>query len=337
MVSEPMDPLKTTWPLLALLFAGCPDDDKAPRSAPPSPGQKSGGDPATTPAGETPSTDGATQGSEHPRLLKWLDPDAVAVAYARTDKQLQADVVAVIYALPPRAEDLLKGVSDVEHALDAVRPSDAPEISTWLSSEALATTGRFSRRPTVLRPLVGDRANAVAQLEAMGLEKTEIDVFEVWQPKRVFPYKVALLEGDVAAFIPVTDPGSGVTPLAAARDMPPGDVRTQLDELLSQPAGPSLALLASGPMMHFDVDQPIIAVRFEMRKTAGGRLDGRMDLQLEEKPEDAVSALLGRSAPEQNDRVQELMKRAAFAVEGSIVTGRLELPPADVALLYEED
>ncbi|MEM7156407.1 MAG: hypothetical protein AAF799_26375 [Myxococcota bacterium] len=335
MVSELMNHLKTTWPLLALLAAGCPDDSTPARSAPPSP-TKSPSPADDASPGEAGTPEPAAESGEHGRLLKWMDPEAVAVAYLRTPRQLKADIVSVIYALPPRAEDLLKGVSDVEHALDAVRPSDAPEISTWLGTQALATTGRFSRRPTVLRPLVGSREEAGKQLEAMGLVRKEVDVFEVWEPQRVFPYRVVLLDNDVAAFVPASDPGTGVAPLAAARDMPPGDVRNQLDELLNQPGGPTIALLASGPMMHFDVDQPIIAVRFEMRKTAGGRMDGRMDLQLEEKPEEAVSALLGRSAPEQNDRIQDIMKRAAFAVEGAIVTGRLELPPADVALLYEE-
>ncbi|MCA9709393.1 MAG: hypothetical protein KDK70_26365 [Myxococcales bacterium] len=118
-------------------------------------------------------------------------------------------------------------------ALDAVRPHDAPPTETWLSLETLVDLGRLAQRPTVLRPLLVPREEAIARIEAMGLRRQEDEVFDVWVPERVFPYEVVLLEGDVAAFIPASEPGTGLSPLAAARDMPPSDVETQLGALLA--------------------------------------------------------------------------------------------------------
>jgi hypothetical protein len=269
------------------------------------------------------------------RLLTWLDPDAVSVAYLRVPRPLHGHAVAVVYGLPPRAEDLLDAVTDVDAALEAVRPTEAPSASTWIGPQALVSAGRMSRRPLVLRPLLVPRAEAVARLEALGLERQEVDAFEVWVPRRVFPYRVVLLDGDVAGFIPMSDPGTGLPPLIAARDMPPSEVETQLDALLREPGGPVVALFTAGPMLHFDFDHDVLAVRFELRRGSDGSLDGQIALQVDGDPSEAVRALQARKAPEQNDGIQRLVERAAFLVDGPMVAGRLQLSPADANLLLE--
>lgn len=317
---------------VALGLTGCPDggpgDDPPSRQAPPNP-------PAPEPSSvaKAPSADVTADPSAPGPLLAWLDPDAISVAYLDLPQHLRSDAVAVVYGLPPRAEDLLQAVTDLDHALDAIRPTDSPATDTWLSPRGLVTLGRLARRPTVLHPLRVPKAEAIARLEAMGLVREDDEVFEIWAPQRVFPYKVVMLEGDVAAFIPAAEPGSGLSPLAAARDQPPSDVETQLNTLLSGPDAPTLTLFAAGPMLHFDLSDDVIAVRFELRRASDGSLDGQLALQIEGNAATAVKALEDRTAPEQSDRIQQLVERAAYMVDGEVVAGRLQLSAADAKLL----
>jgi hypothetical protein len=314
-----------------LAAAGCKgdaSDDAPPREAIPSPPP-----PAPAPGVDAPAP---ANGDVRARLLAWLDPDAIAVAYVQAPRRLRGDAVAVVYGLPPRAEDLLTAVTDVDDALEAVRPTDAPKAETWLGREALVTAGRMSRRPLVLRPLRVPRAEAIARLEALGLERQEVDAFEVWTPRRVLPYRVVLLAGDVAGFIPASEPGSGLPPLVAARDMPPSEGETQLEQLLAAPSAPVVALLAQGPMLHLDLDQEVLAVQLVLRRGADGSLDGELALQLDGELGPVVAALEGRKAPEQSDAIQRLVERAAYMAEGPVVAGRLQLPPADAILLEVE-
>jgi hypothetical protein len=316
-----------------LVCAGCKGDageePPPPRETIPSPPPPTRAVPATAP-----DPDGA---SRRGRLLAWLDPDAIAVAYVSVPKRLHSHTVAVVYGLPPRAEDLLQAVGDVDDALEAVRPSHAPKATTWLASEALVMAGRMSRRPHVLRPLLVPRDEAVARLEALGLERKEVDAFEVWEPRRVFPFRVVLLAGDVAGFIPASDPGTGLAPLVAARDMPPSEAETQLEALLSAPDPPSVALFAVGPMLHLDLDHDVLVVRFELRHRGDGSLDGQLALQVEGDASAAVAALEGRKAPEQSDAIQRLVDRAAYMADGGTVAGRLQLLAGDAALLTVEE
>ncbi|MCB9716083.1 MAG: hypothetical protein H6712_19605 [Myxococcales bacterium] len=325
--------LRRTALAVLLLALACKGDDpqaepRTPVESPPAPTPAASPETAAAPA---PKDDGVRS-----RLLAWLDPDAVSVAWVSVPQTLRGDVVSVVYGLPPRAEDLLQAVTDLERALESVRPSEAPATSTWLGSTALVSTGRLARRPTVIRPLLEPLDEVRKHLQALELRRAEDEVFEIWEPQRVFPYRVILLEGDVAAFVPASEPGSGLTPLAAARDMPPSDVQEQLDALLGQPGAPAIALFASGPMLHLDLDQDVLAVRFELLRGSDGSLDGQIALQLEGDAAAAVAALEGRKAPEQNDRVRELVDRAAYLADGEVVQGRLQLPPADAALLRAE-
>lgn len=319
----------------ALLWLGPGCGGEAPQGSP-TPRETIPSPPPPTPAAGTQASD-EDAGARRARLMAWLDPDAIAVGYSRVPRHLRSDAVAVVYALPPRAEDLLQAITDVDEALEAVRPGDAPKADTWLGHEALVTAGRMSRRPTVLRPLLVPKAEAAARLEALGLERQEVDAFEVWVPRRVLPYRVALLDGDVAAFIPASEPGTGVAPLAAARDMPPSEVETQLEALLSTADSPAVTLFAAGPMLHLDLDQDVLSVRFELRQGTGGGLDGAIALQLDgDDAGPAVAALEGHAAPEQSDAIQRLVERTAFAANGPIVEGRLQLSATDAALLEVE-
>lgn len=290
--------------------------------------------PAESPKSAEPETSTSTA---HTRLLPWLDPAAISVGYFRLPQMFDPHAVGVVYALPPRAEDILGAPHDVNEAIEAMQPTDAPALGTWLGPEALVTLGRFAQRPLVLRPLLVPRPQVAERLEAMGLTHQEDDeVFDRWEPTRVFPYRVVLLDGDVAAFLPTSEPGSGMGPLTAARDMPSSDIETQLRDVLDAPGGPVAAVFAAGPMMHFDLDMDVLAVRFEVRRLADGALDGQSVLQLDGDPAKAISALTGRKAPEMNDRVQELMGRTAFVVDAGVVAGRLQISASDAVTIYEE-
>lgn len=314
-----------------LMGTACKDEasDSPPREAIPAP---------PSPPGSTakPSASDPAAGERRGRLLAWLDPEAVSVAYLGMPVRLRGDAVAVVYGLPPRAEELLRAVTDIDAALEAVRPPDAPTADTWLSAETLVTTARMSRRPLVMRALLVPREQAIERLEALGLERKEVDAFEIWEPRRVFPYRVVLLAGDVAGFIPTSEPGTGLPPLIAARDLPASEVETQLAELLATPDAPAVALFAAGPMLHLDLDQDVLSVRFEVRRSPDGGLDGQVVLHIDGDPSAAAATLEGRKAPEQSDGIQQLVERAAYLADGPVVAGRLQLSRADAAQLEVE-
>lgn len=302
--------------------------DPVPNPTPPAAAE----DPQPTKA----AADAAAPASKaHEQLLPWLDPEAVSVGYERLSQAVDPHVTAAVYALPPRAEDLLQAPNDVDHALDAVQPTDAPALDTWIGPEALCTVGRMSQRPLVLRPLIVPIEQARARLEAMGLRRIEDDVFEIWEPQRVFPYRVVVLEPGALAFIHASEPGSGTRPLAMARDMPSSEIEGQLREVIEAPGGPVIALFASGPMMHFDLDADVLAVRFELR-SVGGSLDGQTILQVDGEPEASLTALTGRKAAELSDQAQALLAKTAFSVDQGVIAGRLQLTSTEAGLLYEE-
>ena len=62
--------------------------------------------------------------------------------------------------------------------------------------------------------------------------------------------------------------------------MPPSDLETQLVKAHEETPGLHVELFAAGPMMHFDLDPPLVGARFELLPWQGG-LEGRVLLQPE--------------------------------------------------------
>jgi len=294
-----------------------------------------------TPSQAAPSTDG-TDESQHKdgrprvtRMLDWIDPDAVGVGFMRLPEDIDVAALSVVFALPPRAERVLFDVARIADDLDAIVLPDAPRPTTWLGREALAMLPVMSAGTYVIRPITKPRAEVEQHLVAGGMEARNRDGFDMLFPTGAFPYKIAFLSDDLLAFIPVKEIGSGLSPVTAARDLPPSDLERELTGVLDRERDALLELYVQGPLIHLDLDQEIAGVRFALRDWDNGGLDGSVLLQPVRDAEHARDALEKREVPHETNVIKALVRRVAYTVDGSFVTGRLQLTADDVRGIRE--
>lgn len=261
------------------------------------------------------------------RLLVYLPDDALAVAYDRLDQRLDPAVVEVVFALPPKAGDLLDERAMLDEGLDIVLDGTAePEL--WLAPTSLAFTIRLANTPYILRPLTKPIAEVGPLLE-QGFTKNTINGVDVWLPGGSFPWRVALLEGDIAAFIPIDAAGTGLEPLTSASTAEDSAVETQIAQALRQDPSFELLLISAGPLIHLDVTQAVAQVQFGLRRTetTGSSYEGTVVLAPTEDIDECLEQLRARKHPEENQQVQSLLSSVKFAIEDDSVTGRLAIAP----------
>jgi hypothetical protein len=336
---------------LALAPGGCKGDETQPRS------ETTAADaPAVaTPSGETTepaATADAPSASELDRLLAWMPGEPHAVAYDRLGERLDPDVLEVVFAIPPKAADLLDERKTLDDALELVFEGESA-ADKWLAPPSFGFTIALSRSPYFLRLLSKPAAEVAPLLVAAGFTKNTIDGVEVWLPSGSFPWRIALLVGDVAAFIPIDVPGAGLEPLlqeqqaadtagettgagettAAGAGENPGSgkavVEAEMRRALTDDPMIELVLISSGPLVHFDVDQQIAQVQFALRRIAANApgYEGQVVLMPVGDPDECANDLRARKHPEENQQVQALLTTVEFAVLEGGVIGRLAISP----------
>jgi hypothetical protein len=269
------------------------------------------------------------------RMLDWIDPDAVGVGFMRLPEDIDVTALSVVFALPPRAERVLLDVAGIVDDLDAIVLPDAPRPTTWLGREALAMLPVMSAGTYVVRPITRPRAEVEQHLLAGGMEARNRDGFDMLFPTGAFPYKIAFLSDDLLAFIPVKEIGSGLSPLTAARDLPPSDLERELVSVLDRERDALLELYVQGPIIHLDLDQELAGVRFALRDWSRGGLDGSVLLQPVRDADKARDTLEKRELPHETNVLKALAGRVAFTVDANFVTGRLQLTADDVRRIEE--
>jgi hypothetical protein len=275
----------------------------------------------------------AAVGAPALRMFDWLDPDAIAVTYSRLPPEIDPDPFSVVFALPPRVARMLRDVSGVADGLDAVLSPSAPRPDTWLGPQALASTPRLASGTYVLRPLTKPRAEVEAMLQDAGMQQSQVEGFSIYLPQGPFPWKVAFVEDDIVAFIPVKEIGSGLGPLTAGRDLPPSEVETELRKALQSDPNAVLELYAVGPLLHFDLGQDVLQLMMRVRPWDGDGLSVELRLQPSEDPDQAVATLENRKTPLESDQIQALVDRVAFTLDGPTVEGHLQLTSDDLSVL----
>lgn len=269
------------------------------------------------------------------KLLEWLDPDAVSVVFSRIDPAIDTDSFSMVFALPPKIEKMLRDIQGVDHALDAVLDPDAPRPAEWLGPQSLGAASVVSSGTYVVRALTAPVAEVEKHLLGAGMQKTEIEGFAVFVPRGPFPWKVVILEDDVAGFVPVKEIGSGLSPLTAGRDLPASALETEIRTVLSQDPDALLDIYAGGPLLHLDLGQDIAQLGLHTRRFEQGGLDVEVRMQPVDNADQARASLQNRELELETDQIQALAKRVAYTVEGNVVTGRLQATPQDVAVMSE--
>jgi hypothetical protein len=266
-------------------------------------------------------------------MLEWLDPEAVTVMWVDLPAQIDSDVLASVFAMPPKIARMLRDARGVDAALDAVLDPSSPRPSEWLSEEALASSSVVSSGTYVLRTLTKPAADVQAMLEQAGMQRDEVEGFAMFMPDGPFPWKVAFLDESVVAFIPVKEIGTGLSPVTAGRDLPPSPVESQLRQVLANAPAPLLELYAAGPLLHLDLGQDVQQFELRLVPWQGKGIDAQMVLHPMHDAEAAADALRLRELDLETDTVDALAKRVAFTVEQTAVLGRLQMTPEDVAAL----
>jgi hypothetical protein len=285
--------------------------------------------------GEAPTAEPATKVSTPERLLAYLEPEAIGVLYVRPPEggPLDPELLSTVFALPPRGQALVAAALSVDEMLATVLGPDAPPVSEILGEEILAMTPAVANGTYVVRPLKKTPAEVEALLTADAMRKTEVEGTSILTPTGAFPYKAAMLDDDVIAFIPVGEIGSGLNPLTAGRDLPASEVRLELTELLKNDPSVHFVGIVAGPMLHLELTDDVGLARLILRRWQEGGLDAEIRLQTTGKPDVAAKELEERTAPLETDQVQALVDRVAFTVDGPTVAGRLQLTKDDLAHL----
>lgn len=277
---------------------------------------------------------GRAAGEDPTGPLVWLDPNANGVAWVDLPATLSPMALSAVYALPPRASALLQAPHAVDDALVAITGRDALPTE-WFSGAALVSTSMLTSGPYVIRKLARPRGEITAALADTGFHATTTEGFEIWQPRGAFPWKVVMLDEITVAFVPVREPGSGLTPLTAGRDMPPSDLEREISGLTREDASLRVALFAAGPMLHFDVEPSLLGARLELRSSGGRGLDGQVLFEPQSDPDGVAAALGKRKIPEETDQIQLLAEEVAYQVDGGIVLGRLQIPASRIAAVED--
>ena len=312
-----------------------------------------------TEVAEEPKPSEAPSTSELDRLLKWIPDEPTAVAYDRMGQRLDPATLGVVFGIPPKAAHLLDERDTLDEALPLVFEGET-DASTWLAPTSFAFTISLTRSPYFVRILSKPAAEVGKILAAAGFTMNTIDGVELWLPSGSFMWRIALLEGDVAVFIPVDVPGAGLEALIPHADgdetgetggetggeaggengepQPAGAtakqvVETELRRALTEDPMIELVLIASGPLAHLDVALPIAQVQFALRRTTvtgDPAYEGRVVLAPTGDADECANALRARKYPEENQQVQTLIAGVEFVVIEQTVMGRLEIPPDQV-------
>jgi hypothetical protein len=262
--------------------------------------------------------------------LQWLDPKANGVAWIDLPRDLSPEAIAAVFALPPRASALLQAPRETEDALHAVANDDP---APWFSGPALVTTSLMSSGPYVIRTLARPRTEFSAALATAGFQSSTTEGFEIFTPARAFGWRVVLLDETTVAFVPAREPGSGLSPLTAGRDMPASDTERELSRMIAEDSTLKVALYCAGPMLHFDVEPSMRAARLELRTFGGGGLDGRVSFEPESDVAAVASELGKRALPEENEQIRQLVSQVAYSADGPMVLGRLQVTATKIAAL----
>jgi hypothetical protein len=256
-----------------------------------------------------------------------------------------------VFGIPPKAGHVLDERETLADALALVFEDDSA-AGNWLAPPSFGFTVALSRSPYFLRLLSKPAAEVAPLIASAGFTKNTIDGVEVWLPSGSFPWRIALLDGDVAAFIPIDVPGAGLEPLVRE---PKAEGSTGESPDATPPSGPSgrsgtsgtavveaelrraltddplieLVLVASGPLVHFDVGQSIAQVQFALRRVGPDApgYEGQIMLMPIGDPDECANDLRARKHPEENQQVQALIAAVEFAVVEGGVIGRLVIAP----------
>jgi hypothetical protein len=309
-------------PLAIALAPACKSD--APREDTPS--QANASPPA---ANDEPSA--AVRRDEEPTgPLEWLDPKANGVAWIDLPPDLSPAAIATVFALPPRASALLEAPHEVDEAMAAI--TGEPDVAQWFSGPALVTTSLLTTGPYVIRSLAKPRETLTSALQGAQFTATTVEGFAILTPARAFGWRVVMLDASTVAFIPLREPGSGLSPLTAGRDLPASDLERDLSHAVEEDSTLKVALFSAGPMLHFDVEPSLRAARLELRMS-GGALDGRVMFEPESDVADVANALSQRTLPEETEQIRQLVSEVGYTVDGELVLGRLQVTPTKIAAL----
>jgi hypothetical protein len=296
-------------------------------SEPGQPGVAEPSEPGLTPAPATAKEDAAALLI---RLLSWLPSDTLSVSFDRMTKRMNPQVISAVFALPPKAADLLDERRLLDEALAQAfeGESGTPDLA-WLGPQSLAFTQPMIRHAYFVRPLLRPVGELDPLFKAAGFMPEELEGKPGWLPKGAFPWRMVILDEQTIAFVPA-DPGAGVLPLIDAAAAPPSPVETQVAEALGQDPLIELTLLAAGPMLHYDIDAAIGQLQFAIRRPgANGSYEGLVVLMPDGDVDECANQLRARKSPEENQQVQALIAAVVFTPEPKLsppqVVGRLTI------------
>ncbi|MFO0633998.1 MAG: hypothetical protein U0168_14220 [Nannocystaceae bacterium] len=228
--------LRRRW--LATLLLACNCGGASPTAEGPA-----AAEPATADARDPEPAAVAPRAPPKPRRCWRGSIRAVAVAWLELPAGLDVDAFATVFAMPPKSAKLLRDYVDVELALDAVLPADAPRPATWLSREG------FAMLPAIATGAGRAAARAVPEVGrcccARACRRPPTRASRCWCRGPAAGAPAVFLGEDSQAFVPArrSAPAWARSPPAATAIS--GDQR-ELERVLAESPAATVELYASG-------------------------------------------------------------------------------------------
>ncbi|WP_434414990.1 hypothetical protein [Nannocystis pusilla] len=162
----------------------------------------------------------------------------------------------------------------------------------------------------------------------------------------MFPWRLVFLADDLLGAFSLTEMGNGLSPLTAARDLPPSELTRTIGEVVAADPALLLELYVQGAMLHFDLSDNVGVAKLSLRRLVEGDaarslprhdaagIDGEVILQPLGNVAEAAAALEARvPAGAATDVLRDLYKAVAYTQDGPIVRGRLQLAADELTSL----
>lgn len=294
----------------------------------------------------------------HP-LLTWIDPEAAAGVYTRVDPALDLEAIAALFAIPPRAVNLLKDLRAFDDGLAALMTGGGPAPGVWLSKEAVVFLTPSGQAPYLVRGITKPRAEVEAWLLAAGLQRTVVEGMAVFAPglgpeadgeegpgevgtaagamaAAAFPWRIVFLDDTTVGGFSLREMGTGLGPLTAARDLPASVLEEEWTRAFRDDPELLLELRAGGPMLSLDMADDVALSHLSLRRWQQSGIDATVELVPigeDDAPARGAAEIEARRPEHETEAVRELYERVAFTGEPQMIRGRLQLTEQDLAPL----
>ena len=271
-------------------------------------------------------------------LLRWIDPQANDLWMGRESRIFDPDTFATLMALPPRAAKAISDIHDFENALNVYlgdtdsNPKHQFQPAFAVFRPAVAS-GNF-----ILRNVKDSTESFTQNLLSNGWTERKYDGISQYSRLNAnFPWKIAILDNDTIAGIPLGEIGSGLGPLNIARELPITGMRQQIEQQFESNPSMVALLFSAGPMLHWNLSENVDFVRLAVQRWKSKGYDITTEMGYTGDHTTALNDLRSRELNGQSNQLKLIADRVAFEFDAGHIAGRIQITNEDLVHLKPRD